>query len=279
MNNTSRDLELEKQIDAYIKGKLSEGEALKLWEQLLRRPDYIELLEIELGVKSIMENRSSSDNNIDDSTSAEQNGIIYSLQRSQKWLAAAAAVALLVIAINILQVDTNQNIDNLTLNEINIVENLSSAPILRSQKSELTPADSLLNRGFEEAISGNMSRALQLYNEIIENHGDKSAAIQAYLNKGIIQYNAGHFTESITSFNAVLDNVADDKPVITEKAYWYLGNAYINVEKLNEARDAIHQVFSMDGIYRKSAFRLLRKLDYELDNIDYDDFEQQREGG
>lgn len=278
MNNNSRDLELEKQIDAYIKGRLSEEEALQLWEQLLQRPDYIELLETELSVKSIMESRSSTDRNSDDSTSAEQSGIIYSLQRSQKWLAAAAAVALLVIAVNILQIDTNQKIGDLTLNEINVVENLSSAPILRSQKSEMAPADSLLNRGFEEAISGNISAALEFYNKIIENHSDESAAVQAYLNKGIIQYNSGHFSESITSFKAVLENV-DNKPVVTEKAYWYLGNAYINIEKLTEAREAIHQVYSMDGIYRKSAFRLLRKLDYELGNIDYDDFEQQMENG
>ncbi len=33
----SRDLELEQQIDAYIKGKLTEEEAQRLWEELLKR--------------------------------------------------------------------------------------------------------------------------------------------------------------------------------------------------------------------------------------------------
>lgn len=280
MNNFSRDIELEKQIDAYVKGKLTEEEAMQLWEKLLERPDYIELLEIELGVKEILEEKNipESGHNTDPSDSAEQSSFIYSLQRSKKWLAAAAAVAILVVAVNILQLDTNQNISEWALNEINIAENLSSAPILRSQKSDETPADSLLNRGFEAAISGNVAEAVQMYDQIIEQHSDESAAVQAYLNKGIIQYNAGRFGDSITSFEAVLDNV-EDEPVTTEKAYWYLGNAYINIEKLTEAREAIHKVYSMDGIYRKSAFRLLRKLDNELGNVDFDEFEQQMKDG
>lgn len=277
MNNFTRDVELEKKIDAYVKGKLSEEEALKLWEQLLERPDYIELLETELGVKEIIKKRSSSGSNSAHSGSAEKS-IIYSLKRSKKWLAAAAAVAILVVAVNILQIDTNQNITELALNEINIAENLSSAPILRSQKSDVTPADSLLNRGFEAAISGNIAEAVQVYDQIIEEHSGESAAVQAYLNKGIIQYNAGRFGDSITSFEAVLENVGDE-PVTTEKAHWYLGNAYINIERLEEAREVIHEVYSMDGIYRKSAFRLLRKLDNELGNVDFEDFEEQMKDG
>lgn len=48
-----RDLELEKQIDAYLKGNLSEDEALKLWERLFKDPDYIQLMKTELALKSI----------------------------------------------------------------------------------------------------------------------------------------------------------------------------------------------------------------------------------
>lgn len=275
MNKMSRDLELEKQIDAYIKGKLSEEEAQKLWEKLLQHPEYIELLETELGIKSIMEKRSSD---IDDNSSASESGVIYSLQKYGKWMAAAAAVAILVVAVNILQVDTNQAIKDSAEKSFNLAENLSSAQIMRDQKSDIAPADSLLNRGFEAAISGEVSQAVEMYDEIIEKYGDQPAAVQAYLNKGIIQYNSGSFGKSIKSFQAVLKNV-DDKAVVEEKAYWYLGNAYINIEKLDDAREAIHSAYAMDGIYRKPAFRLLRKLDYELGNIDYDNFEQQMKEG
>jgi len=270
MNKISRDIELEREIDAYVKGNLSEQEAQKLWEKLLQRPEYIELLKTELGVKSILEKRSS--NNY--SYSTEENSVIYSIQRSWKWMAAAAAVALLVVSINFFQLDTNKSLQSETPAQFNLAENLSSAEVFRSQKAETLPADSLLNRGFEAALSGDISKAIAAYDEIINKYGDESAATKAYLNKGIIQYNSGGFGESIESFKAVIEK-GTKRDVLKEKAYWYMGNAYINIEQLEKAREAIHKVYSMDGIYRKPSFRLLKKLDYKLGNVDYDNFEEQ----
>lgn len=271
----SRDLELEKQIDAYIRGKLSEEEAQDLWEELLKRPDYIELLETELGVKSILDKRTQKQ---EEDPSATEETIFYTLHRSWKWMAAAAAVALLVVSINVLQVDTNRSIKDAAQKNFSLAENLSSAQILRDQKSTLPPSDSLLNRGFEAAISGEVAKALEVYNKIIEEYSDEPAAVKAYLNKGIIQYNSGNFGDSIESFKSVLDKVKD-RAIVEEKAHWYLGNAYINIEKLEDARETIHHVYAMDGIYRKSAFRLLKKLDYELGNVDFDNFEEQMKEG
>ena len=274
MNKMSRDIELEKEIDAYVKGKLSEEEAQKLWEKLLQHPDYIELLKTELGVKSILEKRSSNNN----STSAEENGIIYSIQNSWKWMAAAAAVAVLVVSINFFQLDTNKSLQSEVPGQFNLAENLSSAEVFRSQKTETLPADSLLNRGFEAALSGDISKAIAAYDKIINKYGDESAATKAYLNKGIIQYNSGGFGESIESFKAVIKRNTK-RDVLEEKAYWYMGNAYINIEQLEKAREAIHKVYSMDGIYRKPSFRLLKKLDYKLGNVDSDNSEEQIKEG
>ena len=270
----SRDIELEKKIDAYVKGKLSEEQAQELWEKLLQRPDYLELLKTELGVKSILEKRSSSD----DSTSAEESSIIYSIQKSWKWMAAAAAVALLVVSVNFFQLDTNKSLQSEVPGEFNLAENLSSAEVFRSQKTETLPADSLLNHGFEAALSGDISKAIAAYDQIISKYSDKSAATKAYLNKGIIQYNSGGFGESIESFKAVI-NRNTERDVLEEKAYWYMGNAYINIEQPEKAREAIHKVYSMDGIYRKPSFRLLKKLDYKLGNVDFDNFEDQIKEG
>ncbi|MDZ7659085.1 tetratricopeptide repeat protein [Fodinibius sp.] len=270
----SRDIELEKQIDAYVKGKLSEEEAQELWEKLLQHPDYIELLKTELGVKSILEKRSSNNN----STSAEESSIIYSIQNSWKWMAAAAAVALLVVSINFFQLDTNKSLQSEVPGQFNLAENLSSAEVFRSQKTATLPADSLLNRGFEAALSGDISKAIAAYDKIINKYGDESAATKAYLNKGIIQYNSGKFGESIESFKAVIKRDTK-RDVLEEKAYWYMGNAFINIEQLEKAREAIHKVYSMDGIYRKPSFRLLKKLDYKLGNVDFDNFEEQIKEG
>lgn len=265
MHNMSRDLELEKRIDAYVKGKLTEEEAQELWEQLLLRPDYIELLETELGVRSIMESRTSSDTS-SPQPQTEEEGTIYSLQKYYKqWMAAAAAViAILVVAISVIQFDGRQAVSELAIENIDISTHLSSAPVLRSQKTDISPSDSLLNRGFEAAISGDLEKALDFYDTIIAQYADKPAAVEAHLNKGIIQYNAGEFTEAISSFKNVLKRV-EEKPITEEKAYWYMGNAYININELAKAQKAIQQTYQMDGIYHQPASRILQKLEQELE--------------
>lgn len=269
MNKMSRDLELEKRIDAYVKGKLSEEQAMELWEELLERPDYIELLKTELGVKSIFEQRAGNDKTTNGS-SAEEERVVYSLQKYWKWMAAAAAIVILVVAVNVLRDNTNPSLNNLAVKKFKLTETLSSAKILRSQTATLSPADSLLNRGFEAAIAGDIDKALATYDKIINGYGDDPAVVKAYLNKGLIQYNSGQYQQSVSAFKHVLAKVSDNNPVLKEKAYWYLGNAYINTDHLKEARDAIHKVYIMEGIYRKSAKRVLKKLDDKLQNADSD---------
>lgn len=271
--DTSRDLNLEKQIDAYIKGRLTESEAENLWVALLKRPDYIDMLETELSVKLILEEQLQAER--EKEAGAKVTNIFQNpLMRSWKWLATAAAIAILVIAINFLQLDTHQTIRQLTLGEINMVENLASPEVLRSQKTEISDVDSLLNIGFKAAISGDVEGALEIYKEVVNNYNDEPAVAMAHLNMGIINYNSENFENASLAFKNALQRVVDDA-VLEEKAYWYLGNAYIHLGQLEEAREAIQSAYSMDGMYRKPAFRLLQKLDDELGNIGFDNFEEQ----
>ena len=271
MNNSSRDTNLEKEIDAYLKGNLSEEEVDQLWVELIKNPEYIDLLETEIAVKQILESRAKK-------KSQTPVTPISTLKNSWKWLAAAASVAILVIAINLLKVDSEQSIQQLALSDINIAENLASPDVLRTQKGDLSAADSLLNVGFRAAVSGEVSRALELYQEVIENYEGEPAVAQAYLNIGIIKYNSGDFEMASEAFKNALNEVKEE-PLLKEKAYWYLGNSYVNQDQLESAREAIHETYALDGIYRKAAFRLLRKIDYELGNVDFDNFDEQIQEG
>lgn len=266
MHKMPRDLELEKQMDAYIKGKLSEKEAQDLWEKLLLRADYIELLETELGVKALMEEQSAGPSKADNSE-VNESATIYTLKKSWKWIAAAASVAILVVAINFLQFDSGNTTSSWAVNNIDLSSNIASAPVFRSQKGDISAADSLLNRGFQAVISGDITKAIQLYDQIINQHADQPAAVQAYLNKGIIHYNNGEFETAITLFTRTAQKVKESA-VTKEKAYWYMGNAYMQLEKFSEAREAIHTAYAMDGIYHQPAFRILKKLDRKLGNDD-----------
>lgn len=269
MENNSRDLNLEKKIDAYIKGHLNEQEAEELWAELLKRPDYIDLLETELSVKAIIEEKLAARNSKDLYGGDDSSSLLASI-RSWKWLAAAAAVAILIIAINLLTMDTDQTLQQVVLKEINLVENLASSAIVRTQKNEISTVDSLLNQGFKAAISGNTGQALTIYKTITSDYGDTPVAARAYLNIGIIRYNSRDYEPAAAAFEHAVEKENDD-PVLREKAYWYLGNAYIKLGQLKKARIAVHNAYSQDGLYRKPSFRLLRKLDFELGNIDSDD--------
>lgn len=258
----ARNIELEKQIDAYIKGQLDDQQAQKLWERLLENPEYIELLNTEIGVRSILTEEIDQSNE----GNADRHALIHTLQNSWKWVVGVAAVVIIAVAINVLELDSQQSLDELALKNINLSENLASAPTLRSaQQKQQTPSDSLLNLGFKAAISGDISKAVKLYDLIIMKHADQPAVVQAYLNKGIIQFNDGNFEGAIASFKQVTDK-SEQQSFILEKGYWYLGNAYVNTDSLSRANEAIQKVYSMKGIYYKPAIDLLKKLDEKLGN-------------
>lgn len=256
----ARNIELEKQIDAYIKGNLTDQQTQELWEELFQNPEYIELLNTELGVQSIINEQADQSD-----SGGSRHTMIHSLQNSWRWVAAVAAVLIIAVAINVLELDSEQPLNELALKDINLSENLASAPTLRSVQKQQTPSDSLLNLGFKAAISGDISKAIEFYDLIIKEHPSQPATIQAYLNKGIIQFNDNNFKGAIASFKQVAQK-AEEGSFTQEKGYWYLGNAYINTDSLDQAHEAIEQVYLKEGIYHKPAIDLLKKLDEKLGN-------------
>ncbi|SHF93989.1 Tetratricopeptide repeat-containing protein [Fodinibius roseus] len=258
----ARDVELEKQIDAYVKGHLTEKQAQELWEELLKNPGYIELLNTEISLRNMV---TEADSGKSSSGTKQRHALIHSLQNSWKWAAAAVAIVIVAVAVNFFLMDTEQTLDELALNEIPLSESLASAPALRSGQARSTPGDSLLNRGFKEAISGNISKAMELYDVIIQEYPDQPSAVQAYLNRGIIQFNRYNYEGAIVSFKEVVGK-AEEQSFLREKGYWYLGNAYINTDSLSRAHEAIFEVYSMEGVYRNPAGDILQKLDKQLGN-------------
>jgi tetratricopeptide (TPR) repeat protein len=93
---------------------------------------------------------------------------------------------------------------------------------------------------------------------------------------GIIYYNQEQYEKAQLSFDQAVSYAQPSKRIL-EKSYWYLGNTLLNREQMEHAREAIHQTYALNGIYREPSYRLLRKLDYELGYVDYDDYEQQSE--
>lgn len=259
MDNKSRDIELEQRIDAYVKGRLSEDEAEQLWIQLMKQPEYIPLLETEVDLAKFHTRKQQATNDT---------------SYYWKWIASAAAVILLFITINVLTTADQEPLNAWSINHISLEENLSSAEVTRSSVSALEPADSLLNAGFKAAVSGQNDSAIAIFEQIATNSNSVAAVSKAHLNLGILKYNSGNFSGSIKDFNKAISTAADDSLLI-EQSYWYLGNAHLNTGQIKQARNAVEHAFRMGNIYKKEASKLLKRLDYELGTIDFDDFEQQ----
>lgn len=258
---SSRDQQrIYKEIDAYIKGTLSEDEIESLWEEFAKNPALLDQLELEVGVKKI----------IRESISKEKIAPTHSLP-NWTWHVSAAAVVLIVALVQIFRVDTPTTLNDFVV--INIPnEHLETANGIRSKDVIITSADSLLNLGFAAVSAGNNEKALELFSTVISNYDEEPYASKAYLNRGIIKYNDGAYDESISNFEEAATR-ANDNRMISEKAYWYLGNAYVNIGELEKALEAVGEAYNRDGIFRKPAFVLYRKLSYDLGEIDFEDAE------
>ncbi len=256
--------DIQKKIDSYVKGLLSEDEITALWVQFAKNPGLLDELEIEVGVQKIIKDEALSS-----SKPANVNTLPW-----WTWHAAAAAVLLLVVGIQLFQVEPKTEMGQFIAQSI-APDQMETGDGVRSKDMVIAKADSLLNLGFSAFISGNTQQALSLYNEVVENYDMEPYGSKAYTNIGIVQYNEGAYEASIGSFDAALNRVTESR-MIEEKAHWYKGNALVNIGKLEEARLAVQEAYALDGVFRKPAFLLLQKLNYDLGYVDYEDFENQK---
>lgn len=258
----SREIELRNKIDAYIKGTLTEEEVQELWNEFARNPELLDILELEVNVKAIIEQEAKK--HADPSSS--------SIHKIPKWTwhAAAAAVIAIIALTQLFRIQTPTEMDQFVVQQIDPGQ-VETADGVRDKDMQITAADSLLNLGFEAIISGDESRALELFDMVIEEHSQEPYGSKAYLNKGIVLYNEGEYETAITAFRETLNRVEDSR-MIEEKAHWYLGNALVNIGELKQAQQAVYNAYQMDGIFRSPAFRLLKKLGDDLGETDYEEF-------
>lgn len=261
MSNTIE--HIRKQIDAYIKGSLAEEEIMELWAEFAKNPSLLEELELEVGVRKLVE-----ENIFETKGSTPAN--ILQLPR-WTWHAAAAAVLVLVALVQLFRIESKTEIGDFITQSIP-ADQIETGDGIRAKDMVVTTADSILNLGFSALVAGDNDKALSLFNEVIEEYDVEPYGSKAFTNKGIILYNKSDYEASVTAFRSALERVEDNR-MITEKAYWYLGNALVNLGRLEEARIAVGYAYSQNGVFRKPAFLLLQKLNDELGVVDYEQSE------
>jgi TolA-binding protein len=262
--DNSREQDIRKQIDAYVKGQLGEAEIQELWVEFAKNSELLELLQLEVHVKELIEKEMA----------APQKQATIKRLPSWTWQAAAAAVIVIVGLVQFFRVETPTELSQFVVQQIS-PNNLETAAVTRDTKATMTTADSLLNMGFEATISGDDDRALELFERVITNFDEEPYGSKAFLNKGIILYNDAKYEAAIEAFKQTVSRAANSR-MIAEKANWYLGNALINVGQLQEAQQAIFEAYQLEGVFRNPAFRLLKKLRNDLGTSDYEELAPQK---
>ncbi len=263
--DNSRELKIRNKIDAYIKGKLSEEEIQGLWNEFAKNPELLDVLELEVNIREVIEQQALKN-------SSGKTAPISKLP-SWTWPAAAAAVIVIVALTQLFRVQTPSDMQEFLVQRIDPAH-VETSDGVRAKDMQISTADSLLNLGFEALISGNDKRALELFDEVISNYDEEPYGSKAFLNKGIVLYNEGNYSSSIQAFQEAAKRAKSSR-MISEKAQWYLGNALINEGQLEQAREAVFAAYQLNGIFRKPAFRLLKKLNNELGSADYEEFDSQ----
>src|SRR6056297_2977761 len=170
----SRDKEVRRQIDAYIKGNLDETEIQELWNEFAKNPELLDLLELEVSIKKLIEQEAASMGKGQKTQSP--------IRKLPKWTwqAAAAAAIVLVALVQLFRVDNTVSLDQMVVQNIAPAQ-LETSNAIRSKDLSISSADSLLNLGFQAFLSGDDRRALVINEEVIANYNEEPYGSKAYL--------------------------------------------------------------------------------------------------
>ncbi|WP_372906375.1 tetratricopeptide repeat protein [Rhodohalobacter sp.] len=255
--------EIYREITRYIDGDLSKEEVEDLWAQFVDNPEYYKWFETELHLRDLAK-RASESNIHSIHSDSEQKTPISFWKSSKGWILAAAAAVLISFGLQF-----HSNSDTLTyhpdsISQIDLNE-MSGSDILRSEGDVSHTIDIEINRALASAYEDDSEGAVRKFRALLLQDPDPQQKARIELNLGILYYNMAVYEQATVFFETVTKTDAMNR-FFTEKAWWFLGNAYLNLEMLKEAREAVHNAYTSDGRYVDPALSLLKKLDEELGN-------------
>lgn len=226
---------IEDKIDRYVNGKLSQEEIDELWAELIQDGYHLEYLKTVANLKEAVQKRKEKQK---------------SRQMRKYWSYAAAAV--LALTIGVLSVfNLSQPASELAVSPIESIE----LDYVRS--SAEGPMDNETDRIIRDAItlanSGKFDQATALLNNELQKAENPQWVSELNLNLGSLHYNEGNYKQSVNFFTEVVERESSIDVLTVEKAYWYLGNAYFQLDELDQAKQNIQKAHALNGAYSRVA--------------------------
>lgn len=227
--------QLEEKIDLYVNGQLTHEEIEELWVELIQDEHHLDYLKTVANTKAVIE-------------SNRNKAKIFDFKQSWAY-AAAAAIALLIGVLTVMNYPASQS---------DAVEPISSIE-LDYYRSEEGNNREILKDALFLANSGNTQEAINVLQTELQSTEDPAWSAELHLNIGSLHYNSGAYAQAANNFEQVVQQDEIDV-LILEKGYWYLGNAYFQLNQLDKAEAAIQKAYDLNGAYRRVAESYLDAL-------------------
>ncbi|MEX0856640.1 MAG: tetratricopeptide repeat protein [Balneolaceae bacterium] len=227
--------ELEKKIDLYVNGILTTEEIDELWIELIQDGYYLDYMKSVVNLKAVIDQKEES----------QEKSKIFTFQKVARY-AAAAAVFVIVSIAGILNYSSSGNemvspISDIGLDVVRDVTGISE-----------TVTSEVIRRAIRLATDGDVDGAVALLESELKESTDAQLRADIALSLGSIQYNSGDYAASIESFELVAQQEGIN--VLTlERSYWFLGNAYFQLERLPEAENTFQKAYELNGAYSRVA--------------------------
>ncbi len=252
------EIQIYKQIVRYIDGKLSHEETEQLWEEFVKYPEYYKMFETELHLRDVA--RDAKEKGI---TTISQMKREYGRSGTEepglgRWIYAIAATLIFAFGLFFLTSQEEPLTHPDSLASIHLNE-LTGADIVRSDDAVASTVDVEINRGLALAYAGDTERAIRKFSTLLFDSPEPEQKARIQMNLGILYYNKADFENAIIHFEPAAQ-VETMNRFFREKAWWFLGNAYLNLEMLEQARSAAYNAYQLDGRFHAQAESMLDKL-------------------
>ncbi|MGN8226216.1 tetratricopeptide repeat protein [Gracilimonas sp. BCB1] len=227
--------ELERKIDLYVNGRLDAEQVDELWSELIQDEYYMDYMKSVANIKAV----------IDRKQKAKPSSKVHSFRKVAQY-AAAAAVILIVSVVGVLNFNPSGDYSVSPIAEIGL-------DIVRDNEGfSPTVTSDVIRRAIRLATDGEVQEAISLLQTELEEATEPQLKAEIALSLGSIQYNTGNYSSSIENFKIV--TAQENIEILTlEKGYWFLGNTYFQLDKLEEAGDAFQKAYELNGAYSRVA--------------------------
>ena len=237
--------DLERRIDQYVNGKLSQEEIDDLWSELIQDEYYLDYTKSVANIKAVIESERS----------AKTSTTTYQLRKVASY-GVAAAIAMIIGVIGVLNYTSN----NASVDSLEALGWIEYDTYRSSNDSPAITNNETVKAAINLANEGNTAEAIRTLEVELAIEDDPDVIAELALSLGSIQYNYGDYTLALSNFETVI-SLDDINSLLLEKGYWYLANTHMQLDNLEDAQDALQNTVNLNGSYKRVAERYLNVID------------------